>query len=155
MSDEQGDSGTVFENLFRQALDRRGFNINKGKLYANNGAERELDAGVMVGDKMYLFECVSIEKPLDYEKGKHKTLELRKERLLEKMEQARSLQSFLMENPKGTNYDFTGATEFEWIVVSPFVEWIWSKEADLWINGTFPRILAPEETFELLSSVAN
>lgn len=154
MIDEFGDSGTVFEELFRQALGRRGMDVTSGKLYAKDGSYRELDAGVLVEDKVFLFECVSIERPLDYEIGKHKTLNSRKDRLIGKIEQAKSLKSFLLENPKGTNYDFTGVAEFEWFVVSPFIEWIWSKEDDLWMNKKTPRILAPEEVFDLLG-VAN
>jgi hypothetical protein len=77
MTDRFGESGTAFEALFREALKRRGFDVHSGRLVANDSSERELDAGVLVGKRMYLFECVSIERPLDYEIGWPKTIAVR------------------------------------------------------------------------------
>lgn len=150
MTDRFGESGTVFEKLFRDALKRRGFDVKSGILVAQNGSERELDAGVIVGERMYLFECVSIERPLDYEIGRPKTLAVRRERLSDKLDQAKSLQAFVFENPTGRNYDFSGAKEFVWAVVSPFVEWIWEFGSDLWLEPGIPRILSPDEVFSHL-----
>jgi hypothetical protein len=150
MTDRFGQSGTVFEKLFKEALGRRGFNVESGVLVGRDGSERELDAGVLVGDRMYLFECVSIERPLDYEIGRPKTLAVREQRLLRKLDQAKSLHAFVSKNPSGRNYDFSGAREFVWAVVSPFVEWIWDLGSELWLDSQFPRILAPDEAFSLL-----
>jgi hypothetical protein len=150
MTDRFGVSGTVFEKLFKEALERRGFNVESGRLVAHDGSERELDAGVLVGDRMYLFECVSIEGPLDYEIGRPKTMAVRRERLSQKLDQAKSLHAFVAKNPSGRNYDFSDAKEFVWAVVSPFVEWIWDLGSDLWLDSRIPRILAPNEAFSLL-----
>ncbi len=152
MTDRFGESGTVFEKLFKEALERRGFNVHSGRLVALGGSERKLDAGVLVGDRMYLFECVSIERPLDYEIGRPKTIAVRRKRLSQKLDQAKSLHAFVSKNPSGRNYDFSGAKEFVWAVVSPFVEWIWDLGSDLWLNSRIPRILAPDEAFSLLRS---
>jgi hypothetical protein len=99
---------------------------------------------------MYLFECVSIERPLDYEVGRPKTMAVRQGRLSQKLEQAKSLHAFVSKNPSGRNYDFSGAKEFVWAVVSPFVEWIWHLGPELWIDSKHPRILALQEAFSLL-----
>ena len=56
---------------------------------------RELDAGVIKGETMYLFECVSIERPMDYEIGNPKLLQYTRERLDKKIDQALSLAEFL------------------------------------------------------------
>lgn len=152
MTDRFGESGTVFEKLFRGALKRRGFEVHSGKLVAEDGSERELDAGVRVGDRIYLFECVSIERPLDYEIGRPQTIAVRQKRLSEKLAQAKSLHEFVSENPSGRNYDFSQATEFGWAVVSPFIEWIWDFGPELWLDDKTPRILSPEEAFSLLGS---
>jgi hypothetical protein len=150
MRDSEGASGAQFEQIFRNALERRGFEVKSGQLIASDGTRRELDAGVQVGGKLFLFECVSIELPLDYEISRFRTLELRRIRLEEKLDQARSLCDFVAKNPKGRNYDFSSAKEFCWIVVSPFVEWIWSTNEYLWLDETTPRILAPNEVFHIL-----
>jgi hypothetical protein len=62
---EQTEKGTVFEEAFRQALSERGFIVEYGEMKIRGGLCRELDAGVLKGEKMYLFECVSIERPMD------------------------------------------------------------------------------------------
>jgi hypothetical protein len=152
MTDRFGERGTVFEKLFKEALERRGFDVQSGKLVAHDGSERELDAGVLVGDRMYLFECVSIERPLDYEIGRPKTMAVRRERLSQKLDQAKSLHAFVSKNPSGRNFDFSGAREFVWAVVSPFVEWIWDLGSELWLDSRTPRILTPGEAFALLGS---
>ncbi len=152
MTDRFGERGTVFEKLFKEALKRRGFVVQFGKLVAHDGSERELDAGVLVGDRMYLFECVSIECPLDYEIGRPKTMAARRKRLSQKLDQAKSLHAFVSKNPSGRNFDFSGAREFVWAVVSPFVEWIWDLGSELWLDSRTPRILTPDEAFALLGS---
>lgn len=152
MSDRLGERGTVFERLFREALGRRGFGVKSGKLEALDGSERELDAGVIVDGRMYLFECVSIERPLDFEIGRPRTMAVRKERLSQKLAQAKSLHEFVSGNPTGRNYDFSETKEFVWIVVSPFVEWIWDWKPELWLDSKTPRILAPNEAFSLLGA---
>ncbi|MET3596547.1 hypothetical protein ABID26_005966 [Mesorhizobium shonense] len=150
MTDQFGESGTVFERLFREALSRRGFDVSAGVLTANDGSERELDAGVLVGKCLYLFECVSIERPLDYEIGRPRTMKIRRERLAEKLDQARTLGEFVRRNPSGRNFDFSSAEEVVYAVVSPFTEWIWDNGGELWIRPGVPRILDPDEVFSLL-----
>lgn len=150
MTDRFGESGTVFERLFREALARRGFDVSAGVLTANDGSERELDAGVLVGKRLYLFECVSIERPLDYEIGRPRTIKIRRERLVAKLDQAKSLGEFIRHNPSGRNFDFSSAEEVVYAVVSPFTEWIWDYGEELWIRPDVPRILNPDEVFSLL-----
>lgn len=154
MPDQFGDSGTVFEKLFREALVRRNYNITYGDLITKNGSKRELDASVIIKDRMYLFECVSIERPLDYEIGKPKSMKTRIIRLSEKLAQASSLRDFILEHPSGRNYDFSDIREVVPIVVSPFVEWIWETGPELWLDSKTPRILAPDEVFTWLETRA-
>jgi hypothetical protein len=73
--------GTVFEDAFRDALKNRGFDVISGQLRPVAGDPRELDAGVQKGNRLILFECVSIERPLDYEIGNPETIKRRIERL--------------------------------------------------------------------------
>ena len=104
---------------------------------------------------MHLFECVAIERPLDYEIGRPKTLAGRQHRLSQKLDQANSLKAFVSNNPAGRNYDFSRATKFVSAVVSPFVEWIWDTWPNLWMDRDTPRILSPEEAFLHLGSKEN
>ena len=68
---EQTAKGSVFEEAFRQGLGELGFAVEHGELKSLGGLCRELDAGVVKGEKMYLFECVSIERPMDSHESPH------------------------------------------------------------------------------------
>jgi hypothetical protein len=152
MPDKLGDSGTVFENLFRDSLVRRGYDVRSGDLFSGDGKQREMDAGVQIGDCLYLFECVSVERPLDYEIGNPKTLSGRIKRLKVKLEQVEGLKEFIKRSPVGKNYDYSTVKRIEQFVVSPFVEWIWSCSPTLWSDLGFPRFVSPSEAFLILES---
>jgi hypothetical protein len=134
MPDKLGDSGTVFENLFRDSLVRRGYDVRSGDLFSGDGKQREMDAGVQIGDCLYLFECVSVK------------------RLKVKLEQVEGLKEFIKRSPVGKNYDYSTVKRIEQFVVSPFVEWIWSCSPTLWSDLGFPRFVSPSEAFLILES---
>jgi hypothetical protein len=145
----------VFEEAFRAALVTEGCEIPKmGDIYGPNGEHREIDASVRVGDCLILFECRSIERPLDYEIGWLQTLARRQELLEQKVEQALTLREFVLKFPVGRNYDFGWATTVSTFVVSPFIEWIWDRSARLWHNATTPRILQADEAITYLRELS-
>ena len=62
----------------------------------------------------------------------------RQRKLEEKLGQARSLGEWLRGNPRGANYEIPiQVRAVVPIVVSPFVEYLWSRDRDLWRQGTF------------------
>lgn len=147
--------GFVFEEAFRAALLTAGFEIPKtGDIFSPNGEHREIDASVRVGDCLILFECRSIERPLDYEIGRLQTLARRQELLEQKVEQALTLREFVLKFPVGRNYDFVWATTVSVFVVSPFIEWIWEHSDRLWHNPTMPRILQADEAITYLRALS-
>jgi hypothetical protein len=150
MAHDQGQRGTHFEQAFRRALTSRGFKLHRGELHALDGTQRELDAGVVVGNVLFAFECVSIERPLDYEIGHSPTFRRRQARLDEKVEQALSLGEFIRIKPRGTNYDFGHVEHVVPLVVSPFEEWIWDRSDRLWLADGTPRIVSAAEAIQLL-----
>jgi hypothetical protein len=142
--------GIAFEKEFRSALVAAGFAIEQfGPLEAHDGQKRELDASVRVGSRLYLFECVSIERPLDFEIGRIPTIQNRTAELKSKLEQALTLMDFISSKPQGRNYNFRWANDLQVFVVSPFVEWIWSRSSCLW-NGPRPRVISAEEAIKYL-----
>ena len=147
--------GFVFEEAFRAALLTASFEIPKtGDIYGPNGEHREIDASVRVGDCLILFECRSIERPLDYEIGRFQTLARRQELLEQKVEQALTLREFVRKFPVGRNYDFAWASTVSAFVVSPFIEWIWERSDRLWHNPTTPRILQADEAITYLRELS-
>jgi hypothetical protein len=149
---DQTGRGIVFEESFRVALTRRGWHVHSGPLIAADGTERELDAGVLIGTTLFICECVSVERPLDYEIGMPATIARRVTRLDEKVTQVLTLEDFLTKNPKGRNYDFSAAKQWVGLVVSPFIEWIWDRSPRLWIDQAIPRILSASEAIDFLSN---
>ena len=140
--------GVTFEEGFRVACESSGLNLLPARqMRSINGAERETDAAVRSGTTLYLCDCRTIERPLDFEIGRPKTMEGREELLSQKLERVKSIREFVTTYPKGTNYDFTWATEIRSIGVSPFVEWISSREPDRWIDydADLPWILSVQE----------
>jgi hypothetical protein len=125
---DQTARGTVFEDAFRGALAAEGFVLAQaGEIVSASGEKREIDASVRLGEELYLFECRSIERPLDFELGRPKTLEARRRFLDSKVDQVLSLRDFITTNPSGRNYDFQWAKTISALVVSPFIEWIWGS----------------------------
>jgi len=136
---EQSVRGSVFEEAFRAALTAEGFTeAHTGEIVSAKGEKREIDASIRVGDELFVFECRSIERPLDFELGRPRTLERRRAFLESKAQQVLSLREFVISNPLGRNYDFRWAKTVSAFVVSPFVEWIWDRSDRLWHSNDVP-----------------
>lgn len=148
IGDEKGD---VFENNYRAFIQNSNLDLLKERRIENfDDKEREIDAAVRVKDTLYLIECRALERPLNYEIGNIDTLSTRKKELLIKLEQAETLAEFIKKNPKGKNYDFSWAKQIVPIMVTPFVEWIWSDDNKFWLTDDIPRILSPKESLQIM-----
>lgn len=152
VSANQQAKGTTFEDNFRALVERSGIELLPERRLRASGTERELDVGIRDGTTLYLCECRAMERPLDVEIGRTKTISRRNNDLDEKVTQALSLAEFIEENPRGDNYDYSWAEELVPIVVSPFCEWVWSLSSRLWIDEAIPRILSANEALELIRS---
>jgi hypothetical protein len=145
--------GEAFEDSVRTALRSRGFEIClQGELRWPNGNPREVDAGVRIGDRLLLIECFSYELPLDYEVGKPSVFEKRKEFMLDKLDQARTLAERIEKDPKGTNFDVSWAKTIDWRVISPFVEFAWQLSEPLFDQEGLPRIFQVSELIDYLTN---
>lgn len=155
VGDKTNKKGTAFEDVFREHLKRENFEIvHIGELRWPDGQKREVDAAVRISDTLVLLECVSPERPLDFEIARPKTYDKRVERLQEKLEQAGSLASAISDNPKGKNFDFSWSTNIDFRVVSPQHEFLWTKGEPCFDNLGKRRILNPEQCSHFLLSIA-
>jgi hypothetical protein len=143
--------GEAFEDSVRTALRSRGYSIClQGELRWLSGNPREVDAGVRIGDRLLLIECFSYELPLDYEVGRPSVFEKRKEFIIEKLDQARTLAERIVKEPKGSNFDASWAKSIDWRLVSPFVEFAWHLSEPLFDEEGLPRVLQVRELIEYL-----
>jgi hypothetical protein len=138
--------GESFEIAVRKAIGARGLDLClEGELKWKSGNPREVDGAVRLGDRLVLIECFSYELPLDFEVGKPSVYNKRKDFILEKVDQARTLAERVAKEPKGTNFDVTWAKSIEWRVVSPFVEFAWQIDEPLYDEAGLPRVLQVQE----------
>ena len=141
--------GTAFEKSVRSELKARGLDLVQRHFDFASGS-READAAVRVGSTLWLIEAHSMWRPLDYEIGDIDVIKTRLGQFDKKLAQIASIRSELEAVPSGSNYDVRWAQRIEHCVVSPFVEWIWSRDPALWIDAETPRLLSVSELVELL-----
>jgi hypothetical protein len=147
--------GETFENSVRVALRSRKLDVClQGELRWPSGKPREVDAGVRIGDRLILIECFSYELPLDYDIGKPSVFEKRKEFILKKLEQAKTLAERVAKESKGSNFDVSWAKKIDWRVVSPFVEFAWHVNDPLFDEDGLPRVLQISELMDNLTDGA-
>lgn len=149
---QNGPKGSLFEEFFRSRAHESGLEVLPNRvLTSDSGKEREVDAAIRRGDSLFLCECRTMERPLDLEISRPKTLEARIADLRQKLEQGSSLAAFIATERKGRNYDFSWASRIDYLVVSPFVEWVWSRDTALWLDDTTPRILSSGEAISYIA----
>jgi hypothetical protein len=145
--------GISFEESLRSELKAAGFELVQRHFQFASGP-READAAVRVGSTLWLVEAHSMWRPLDYEIGSIDVIEQRVQRFADKLDQVATIRRELDSAKVGDNYDFSWAQRIEHCVVSPFIEWIWSRDAELWLNSDTPRILSVSELIHLLDETS-
>lgn len=150
VSYNQGAKGHLFEDEFRKYVASKHLCVLPDRVLRFGKLERETDVAVRCNDILFLCECRAMERPLDFELGRVRTLEARSAELKEKVEQVLSLAEFVKNSPRGSNYDFSWAKRIIPLVVSPFVEWIWASGDDLWLDESTPRVLSAGEAIVLM-----
>jgi len=143
--------GVAFEDAFRNLVSSAGLRLLPDRILKNDAGERETDAAVAVSDTLYLCDCRSIERPLDHEIGRPKTMAKRREFLEEKIANVLSMMEFVKRGPRGRNYDFTGVSRIVGLAVSPFVEYVWAEGDRYWIDAHTPRLLSAQEAVEFMA----
>lgn len=152
--DPRSAKGTEFERIFSSLAGENGLEVVlESKEITLGEQDREVDVAIRVGGHLFLCECRSSERPLDFEIGKPKTINARCADLDEKLDQVLSLADLIRKYPRGKNYDFSWASDITPLVVSPYVEWIWSVDDKYWLPGgtPIPRIMSASEAIGYIS----
>lgn len=149
---DQASKGPAFESHFRERATAAGLDVLPERHLRNEHGEREVDAAIRVRNTLFLCECKAMELPLDFDIGRPKTVSTRRQHLESYVRQACSVESFICATPAGRNYDFSWAEQIVSFVVSPFVEWLWSRDKTLWLTDTIPRILSVGEAISFMKA---
>lgn len=144
--------GQTFEDSVRTATRSRKLDLClQGIVRWPTGNPREVDLGIRTGNRLTVVECFSYELPLDFEVGKPSVFEKRKEFLVKKIDQAKTLAERIRLHPRGTNFDVAWAEDIDWRVVSPFVEFAWEIDETFFDEQGLPRVLQADELLDLLT----
>jgi hypothetical protein len=120
------------------------------QIFGYDNTSRQVDAAFAVEDVLVICECKVVGRSIAVERGSADALATRKKVIDTALREIDEKAQWLLAHPKGTNYDIT---EFHYILplgVTPFTEFIPSRDTYYWLNDRVPRVLSPHELAELL-----
>jgi hypothetical protein len=125
------------------------------ELLHQDGAKREIDAGFIKDDILYVVECKAYAQNPRIDRGEWAARASRQQQLVGYLEQARTLAEFIDEQRLGRNYEVpAGVTRVEHVLCTPGVEFIWSRDPQLWLTDEIPRICTLDELVLILKATA-
>jgi hypothetical protein len=117
------------------------------------GTRKQIDFAFGLGNCLLIAECKAVAKSIGYDRGDKNAIDYRLKNVIEKsIKEAEDKAAFLVNNPKGTNYDIS---KYEYILpigISTFIEFMPSKDKKYWITEEIPRVLTPDELKAFISS---
>jgi len=143
-----GTKGANFEAAVAARTRQEGFEpwMESRKLHHQNGTEREIDLGIVVGQTLYVIECKARVRGIRIDRGDWSARLNRQETLVADLDQARTLVGFLQEERTGADYEVPArVTSFEHVLCTPGPEFMWTRESELWLTDEIPRICTPDE----------
>jgi len=144
--------GHLFEDTVINQLKKRGINIweCKKKLEHKDGTSKEIDISFIYKGFLFIGELKSTKMSLNFIKGDFKSLEFRKAKIIDALQEVDDKANWLRLHTNGTNYcilkDVKAIVPF---VVTPFTEYLWSRDDNLWLTDLIPRVCTPTECVTL------
>jgi hypothetical protein len=152
---DQNFKGAAFEELVR----RNGSVLPVKPCKAHDGTTKQVDCAMDLGDALLVVECKVKAQSIGWERGASAAIEGRQQFIEEAIGDADEKAFWLAQRPRGANYDVSKYKRILAVVVTPFVEFIWTKSSYYWLSTALPRVLTPTEldtalSDESLSSIA-
>jgi hypothetical protein len=157
ISQDIDNKGTVFEKMVFENLKSINFNLweCQKKLKHSDNTSRQVDITFIYKDILFIAELKSIVRSMDYEIGKSKALEFRKNKLVKALKQCEKTSDWLMKHQVGTNFELPKNIKFIVpIVITPFPEYIWTKDNQYWLTQNISRICLVSELKDLINDKA-
>lgn len=155
-----GDPGSVKGTAFEQELNRiaaeHGFKPwRTGIVRISDGRSREIDASFIVGRALFLVECKAFSQNPRIELGDYAALQNRWSTLHDTyLDQARTLRDFVRDHRDDERVAVPKQIDtFEYALCTPGVEWIPSRDPELWLTEEVPRICTPAELMQRMESL--
>ena len=138
----QNFKGDALENAVQQGPSV----LPSGPCKALNGEQRQIDYAINLCNNLVILECKAVGRSIGFDRGDPRSIKHRTDNVVElSLSQADEKASWLVSNPVGTNYDVSTYSHILPIGVSPFVEYIHSKDKYYWISDNIPRVLTVKE----------
>jgi hypothetical protein len=129
-----------------EAFTRRGRSVlPEGELRAEDGTSRQIDAGFGMGDLLVIGECRAKARSMGVERGQPQALTVRQELVEHALDDVDEKAKWLASHPVGRNYDIRGYQRVLPVAITPFREFIPSRDAKYWISPWLPRVLTADE----------
>jgi hypothetical protein len=147
---DQNFKGDALEACTRRA----GSPLPRGQLKGNDGTSREIDAAFGVEDVLVIAECRAVARSIAVERGDPRALEKRQSVVDKALEDIDDKAWWLAAQPVGKNYDVSAYRVILPVGITPFREYIPSREQHYWIAPWLPRVLSPDELHAQLDNGA-
>lgn len=119
---------------------------------AHTGERRQIDYAVVCGSHLVIAECKAVWCSIAFDRGEPQAIKYRTNNVIERgLSEVDDKARWLATHPVGTNYNVTNYEYVLPVVISPFVEFIPSRDTRYWVSKDVPRVLTPTEFENLLN----
>lgn len=116
-----------------------------------NGEQKQIDYAHAFHSYLIIAECKAVNMSIGFDRGDPKAIKFRTENVVERaLTEVDDKASWLAKHPNGSNYNLEDYTHIIPIAISPFVEFIPSKDRRYWLTNDIPRVLTPREFKDFL-----
>lgn len=145
--------GFLFEKNIKNKFIKKGYHVwfCSKELRQKDGTKKEIDISLYIENILFVFELKCINRSFDFEEGNIKALAFRREKFENALGEIDDKADWLKKNREGLNYKIPKSIDLIIpIVISPFVEYIWSTNPNLWLTKNVPRICTYQEIIKIL-----
>ena len=110
------------------------------------GEQKQIDYAYAGFTYLIIVECKAVGMSIGFDRGDPIAIKFRTENVVERaLTEVDDKANWLAQHPKGSNYDITSYSHILPLAISPFVEFIPSKNPRYWLTDIIPRVLTPRE----------
>lgn len=147
---DQNFKGDALENIVQKEKSR----LPTGPCKAKMGEERQIDYAIERGSHLIIVECKAVNMSIAFDRGDPVAIQYRTDNVVKRaLSETDEKAAWLAVNQLGRNYDITSYEYILPVAVSPFVEFIPSRDKYFWVSEKIPRVLTPKEFENLINDI--
>ncbi len=115
--------------------------------------QKQIDYAYACRSYLIIAECKAVGMSIGFDRGDPKAIKFRTENIVERvLTEVDNKANWLAQHPKGSNYDLASYSHILPLGISPFVEFIPSKNTHYWLTSDIPRVVTPREFKHILEN---